>query len=237
MAEPSLIVAARSGDVDACRKALLTHPDINVRTNQGLSALHAAIGHPACVRVLLENGADIESVDNNGYSPLYRACYHNSIQSAVILLQFGANVNITAKNLISKIEWTPLHEAVHNDNVDLVRLLLQNGALPNTPNDEPPLILAVCVTPCECIKGLLEYGVDINIVDPDGDTALHVACRFRNSSAVKILLKHNANIHIINNNGNTPRDIAEQVVANHIIKLIDAHMVGLCTKSAQKHVK
>ena len=47
-------------------------------------------------QLLLNNGADVNSCDNNGVSPLYNSCYNGHEGTAQLLLINGSNV-ITTK--------------------------------------------------------------------------------------------------------------------------------------------
>lgn len=53
------------------------------------------------------------------------------------------------------------------------------------------------------IKTLIENGADINSINKDGDTALHLAVQKELSAIVKLLLSENANPNILNNDGDT----------------------------------
>ncbi len=50
----------------------------------------------------------------------------------------------------------------------------------------------------ESVKILLSYGVDINLQDVDGDTALILSCRWNRKKCVKLLCESGADINIKN---------------------------------------
>lgn len=47
-----------------------------------------------CVRLLVENGADIDAQDNYGYTPLHLSAVNESSQCAAILLHHGSDVTL-----------------------------------------------------------------------------------------------------------------------------------------------
>lgn len=46
----------------------------------------------------------------------------------------------------------------------------------------------------KCVAILLEHGADPNLVDADGNTALHLAVLSGNTTVAGLLLQHDANI-------------------------------------------
>lgn len=70
--------------------------DVNATNNEGLTPLHMAanINFVCGVRILLENGANIEAQTKIfQYTPLYLACIRGNIKTSEFLLENGANVN------------------------------------------------------------------------------------------------------------------------------------------------
>jgi ankyrin repeat protein len=71
---PYIIVAARSNQADRIVPSILpTIKNINVRNNEGKTALHLAVGggHLLAVKALLDRGADVNAHDNKDYTPLH----------------------------------------------------------------------------------------------------------------------------------------------------------------------
>ena len=99
-------------------------------------------------------------------------------------------------------EYSPLCEACKRGNVDIVRLLLDNGATPNLDIDrEPPLNAAVRFRHIRVVELLLSRGVDVN-AGKQGfckyTSALCCACTDDQLDMVKLLLHHGAKINIDN---------------------------------------
>lgn len=98
------------------------------------------------VREILQLDADtVNARDNDGYTPLHRACYNNFLDMAKLLLQFQANPNAR-----TELGWTPLHSACKWNNSDCVQLLLQFGADVNAESDgqQTPLHITATVSNC-----------------------------------------------------------------------------------------
>lgn len=98
------------------------------------------------VRSILERFPTCKSaVDDEGYSPLHRACYNNFVDIAKLLISYGANVNA-----LTEFQWTPLHSAVKWKSNDCAALLLQHGADVNAESQgcQTPLHIAATVSDC-----------------------------------------------------------------------------------------
>ncbi|XP_078602777.1 ankyrin repeat and SOCS box protein 13-like isoform X1 [Branchiostoma floridae x Branchiostoma japonicum] len=118
-----LTFACSRGSV-SCVKLLLNHgisPDPGLFTK---SPLHEACfnGRHEVVEVLIEAGADVETVDSQYGSPLHVVCSRNYPECVELLLRAGANVDAT------KNYETALHVAAKAGSPEVVQVLLEYGA-------------------------------------------------------------------------------------------------------------
>ena len=75
------------------------------------------------VRDLLAAGADVDAVDESGWSALYSAARHGLPSMAQVLIAAGASMSIVSRKGLS-----PLHIASRHGHVETVRVLLTAGA-------------------------------------------------------------------------------------------------------------
>ena len=96
-------------------------------------------GIPEIARVLLEHGANPNTVDPWGRTALHLASIEGDIAAVELLLEHGVNVDVRDKQ-----GCTPLHNAARNPNLQVVAALLDRGADPHarTNNGETPFQLA-----------------------------------------------------------------------------------------------
>ena len=136
-------------------------------------------GDSVAVRVLIENGADVNASNPYKGSPLFYACFNGHTDVVRVLLDKGARVDV-----VDEGKYTPLHWACWGEKVELLKLILEKTrALP--ASDEPdskkqngtPLLLVHKVptplhTACdalnvEMVRLLVENGV-LPRKEPDG---------------------------------------------------------------------
>lgn len=84
-------------------------------------------GREDVLRVLLTLGADLESRDADGRSPLLHATRRGDLQSVTHLLRLGADVTVSSTN----DGFTALHLACGNECIEITKLLLDCGADPD----------------------------------------------------------------------------------------------------------
>lgn len=146
-------------------------------------------GYLAAVQVLLENGADVNILANNGLTSLMMATLNGHTEAVSMLLQNGANVNI--QNCLGM---TALIIAIYNNHKEIASLLLEYGSNVNftlfvkNGVHMTNLMLATIFGHAEIVSLLLEYGADVGI-------ALLLACGSGHTRIVKLLLTYQANVN------------------------------------------
>jgi ankyrin repeat protein len=92
---------------------------------------------------------------------------------------------------------TPLHWAVHQNDLDLVQRLLHAGAQVNVKNDYgvTPFTEAAVRSNTAILESLLKAGANVNATNEDGQSALMIVARTGNVGAAQLLLSHGAKIN------------------------------------------
>ncbi|KAK4694790.1 hypothetical protein P7C71_g2846, partial [Lecanoromycetidae sp. Uapishka_2] len=100
-----------------------------------------------------------------------------------------------------------LYEAVSAGNKEMVQIMLQNGACPNTRpiNHKPTLSVAVQRGDAEIVKMLLEQSEPkLEATPPGGHTALYGAVKEGNADMVRLLMQYGANVNAKPSGGSPP---------------------------------
>lgn len=198
----------------------------------GMTPLHNACqyGQYESTALLIENGADLNSLDNVGNTPLHFAMHSKHIDLVRILLQRGASTDGNYKqpiiDLISyshkmvkvflengfcidqtnNIGRTLLHEACTYGRADTVKALLKNDA-PTEATDifnNTPLSLAVNRNNIKSVELLLSHGANPNVKsEEDASIVLITAVAMHRYPIVKLLLEYNAKVDVVDNEGRT----------------------------------
>ncbi|CAJ1960743.1 unnamed protein product [Sphenostylis stenocarpa] len=104
------------------------------------------------------------------------------------------------------------------------RAILEQNVTPNLEKISTakwsPLHTLVLSMQMSCVDKLLENGVDIDLPDKDGLTALHKAIIGKKDTLVSHLLRRRASPHVKDKDGATPLHYAVQVGAKMTVKLL-----------------
>lgn len=196
----SLIFAVKNGQVSQVPVLIEQGAEIDAADGDGMTGLmHAALmGNREMVNALIAERADVNAFDINGMTALMQASWAGHQGVVEDLLAAGALVNLKSSPRtikISRTGATALITASVNDNVDVVRLLLENGADVNEcdADGETALLHAAKGGDPRLVDLLLRSRAELEMKDKYGRTSLMVAAIHNNRDAVRTLLAHGAN--------------------------------------------
>ena len=129
--------------------------------------------------------------------------YAGSLALAAIVSVGGGSIAAqratgnAAANAVEPDGTTPLHRAVHRNDVKAADALIRSGADVNAVNryGVPPLSLAATNGNAAVLELLLKAGANPNATQSEGETALMTAARTGIPAAVKTLLAHGADVN------------------------------------------
>ena len=118
--------------------------------------------------------------------------------------------------------WTALHFAASKGHKDVVKVLLDEGAMPNRADNKgrTPLTKAVSNGNEYVVKLLLDGGADPNIGIQSRMPPLHLAAREGHTDIAKMLLDSGADITKVDEYGSTPIEKAEISERDDVVKLL-----------------
>lgn len=180
--------------------------DPSVRHNRNLNTP----GLLEKINQLIAQGADVNSVESSGRTPLMRASFNlGNLEIVRALIEAGADVN--RQNAQGD---TALHQLLKSDFSHALqkgRILIDAGADVNRKNNNgiTPLISAAFPGVVNVFKLLVDAGADINAQTINGTTALMALVQGGvNPAGIALLLELGADQNITNNDGKTALDIA-----------------------------
>jgi ankyrin repeat protein len=146
--------------------------------------LAARWGHEAVVRLLVEQGADVEARDEDGQTALHRAARYGHEAVVRLLVEQGADVEAR-----DEVGWTALHWAARYGHEVVVRLLVERGVDVGARDEDGWTALHSAADNGHeaVVRLLVEQGVDVEARDEVGWTALHRAARHGHEALVQLL--------------------------------------------------
>ncbi len=167
----------------------------------GVTPLHVAArrGDARAVELLSEaSTTDFE--DSNGNRPIDYAAYYGKGDA------FRALWRANAASEKNSSRQSLLHLAAHGGDVEIVRLLLNQGLAINEVDREgkTPLHFAVSKTHHAATRLLLEHKADQRLSDREGKVPIHLAASQDAPQLLRLLLDDGANVELADGTGNAP---------------------------------
>uniref|UniRef100_A0A0X3P756 K Homology domain-containing protein n=1 Tax=Schistocephalus solidus TaxID=70667 RepID=A0A0X3P756_SCHSO len=163
-------------------------------------------GHTDVVRLLLQYGASVSQVSNNGYTALHYAATNGHLDCVRLLLQYKSPLEVQNEN-----GHTPLMEAASNGHIEVARCLIEHGAYINTYSTEfkeSALTLASYKGHADMVNFLLENGADHEHRTDEMHTPLMEAAMEGHVEVARLLLAHGANVNIPQDSFESPLTLA-----------------------------
>jgi ankyrin repeat protein len=204
--------------------------DINSVDNQGKTALmHASkFGNDSIVELLVKNGADVNIKNNKNRTALIYGAWrsHGEKCENIVKTLLDAKADV---NIIDNSNSTALSYIIgYPKNMTIVKMMLDKHSNIKDKKVSAGIFHLIQQEFCEKFTETLEYmkyliisGIDINVIDENGNTPLMYASGYnryggytshipedKKLEIVKILLDNNADINAKNNSGDTALSIA-----------------------------
>ncbi|KAJ3614084.1 hypothetical protein NHX12_017661, partial [Muraenolepis orangiensis] len=197
-------------------------PIVNCSNADGITALHQACIDCSMemVSFLLAQGANVNQVDSEGWTPLHRGASLSAVNC-----DGDVPLDIAENEATESL----LHEYTRSQGVDLeaakrleeeqIMLDARTWLTEGLPRDihhprtgATPLHVAAAKGYMEAIKLLCLCGLDVSAIDCDGWTPLHAAAHWGQADACCILAEELCNMEAHSKGGQTPYDVADDSV-------------------------
>jgi ankyrin repeat protein len=181
-------------------------------------ALYIAIrtNNLARLEAMTADRASVDAKDDRGITPLMYAAWVGSPEAMKLLLERGADPNLTNSNGSTALMMSVTELAK-------VKMLLARGADVNkaTPRGRTALLLAA-MSPrsAEVVKGLIAAGADVKAVDAFKTTALIAATLGNDTETIRVLLDAGLDVNAADFPGATPLINASSAGNLDIVRLL-----------------
>jgi len=166
------------------------------------------------VHTLVEMGLDIDAIDKDGRTPLHYAAKIGRYSLVKYLVEHGASVY--TKDHAHK---TPLVYAIEKNRIKVIVYLSKKANKEEAPYKVNGLFDSAKRGDMNAMAYFLEYH-DINTLNEDGKTALHMACEVGQYEIVSFLLDSGADTTILDDDGRDALNYAKLSGNKKIILLL-----------------
>jgi ankyrin repeat protein len=162
---------------------------------------------------------------------LFEAIKNGDTAGVEALVQSGVDVNC-----VDETGQAPLHHACYLGHLNIVGILLENGASVNQKVSErllTPLHGAAMNGDPELIAYLVDHGADVGAKDTEGTPPLMAACWVGSLQAVTVLVLKGARLDAETNYGSTPLHCASQSSNLALVRFLIKNGANINARSAR----
>jgi ankyrin repeat protein len=216
-----LHAAVNNKSIEGVRSILNKGGDPNCETDdKKFTPLRVAAAHGLLeiTRLLLDAGADVNSVNIEGITPLKEAAQIGATEVVELFIERGANLDLAPY----VIKDGPLIVAGANDYIEVVRLLLKAGANCRAQQSGgwSCLHYALLNKNREMAALVLEHSPDVNASTPVGLRPLHLACMAGFVDICSQLMDLGAEVEAKDSGGLTALRVAVQAGQLEVVKIL-----------------
>ena len=134
---------------------------------------------------------------------------------------------------------TELHEAARTGRLQLVALLIKQGALLEAADEDglTPLHEAVRAGHADVVELLLGQGAQVDARSRSGQTALHMAAEQSHLDVMETLVKRGAELQAVDHSGRTPVDVATENDQSEMAVWLEGAIAAKGPAKKAKHFK
>jgi ankyrin repeat protein len=173
--------------------------------------------HETVVEALLDSGAEIESKDTNGHTPLLLAADEGHETVVKVLIEANAETESKDEN-----GQTPLSLAAWKGHETIVKMLLEANADVESKDmrNQTPLYWAAMKGCKAVVEALLKFNAEIESRNSDGQTSLSLAAEQGHETIIQILLEANADVESKDMRSRTSLSLAAEQGHETIVKML-----------------
>lgn len=180
--------------------------------------------HTDIMCALIEAGANINACDADGFTPLMRLLSCGALPVTLFNILMDRHCDVSLRNGQGNTALHLFYGWSESLNQQIIRPIFDAGFNVNSLTSTGDNLLMIMIrahrdrvnealarmvfisseTVTQNISMLLDRGIEIDTVDPDGNTCLHIAAGNNLSSIARVLINRGADVNARNNDGDTP---------------------------------
>jgi ankyrin repeat protein len=210
--------AAMNNNISLIKKLTTAGMDINKSDRDGNTPLNLAVSenYDTLARNIIALGADVNIANDEGCAPLFYAARNNNLSLINFLCNDSADVTAKNDNGQNIIQYLLANgeDSISASTDSTVKLLLTKGVqAKNIQKDGSTILHTLAAKPGsgKLIQEFIKEGVEINVKNDEGVTALFRAVQWANVDAACELIQMGADLKTRSEDGNT--------LLHHIAKL------------------